>query len=67
MHLFDICCLIWVKFDVRDNARNSVGPFVSIVKISTEKVILFEWMRMKLHFLDFKLSPCSEWCMLSSG
>ena len=55
-----------MKFDVRDDAHNSVGAFVSILKISAGKVILFRWMQIKLCFLDFKLSPCSECCVLSS-
>ena len=55
MHLFDIWCLFWVKFDVRDIAHNSVEAFVSIVKISAGKIILFEWMQMKL-----RLSVCHK-------
>jgi len=44
-----------VKFDVRDIAHNSVEAFVSIVKISAGKIILFEWMQMKL-----RLSVCHK-------
>jgi hypothetical protein len=53
VHLFDICCLIWVKFGVRDNAHNSGGAFVSVVKINAGKVILLEWMQMKLGLSAF--------------
>ena len=42
-----------MKFDVRVNAHNSVGAYVSIVKISAGKVVLFEWVQMKLHLYVF--------------
>jgi hypothetical protein len=38
-----------VKFD----AHNSVGAFVSIVKIIAGKVMLFKWTQMKLHLSVF--------------
>jgi len=42
-----------MKFDVRDNAHNSVRAFVSIVQISAGKVILCKWMQMKLCLFVF--------------